>query len=114
MQDLARLIEPANQSAGRVTAALYQASGAISTGTQLPIAIEVVKPFELWRKLQQFDPQILRGGHVKELGYSTYAVVEVLSGAIAYRVNELSRLIEELVGVTSFGIVIDQADEDVG
>jgi hypothetical protein len=62
------------------------------------------QPYELWRTLQRYDPQILDARHVPELGYSTYAVVEVLSGVSACKTNELVRSIEQLVGVTTFDI----------
>lgn len=110
MNGLARHIEPANESAQRVASILYQLSGAMSTGRQLPSLPEPARPYELWRTLQEYDPQILDARHVPELGYSTYAVVEVLSGVIACKTNELVRSIEQLVGVTTFDI----DDDEVG
>jgi hypothetical protein len=110
MEDLAKQIEPANESAQKITSVLYQASGAMTTGRQLPSTPEPVRPYELWWTLQQNDPQILHARHVPELGYSTYAVVDVLSGVIASKTNELIRCIEQLVGVTTFDV--DEAGED--
>lgn len=110
MEDLAKHIEPANESAQMIASALYQASSAMSTGRQLPNTPEPVRPYELWRTLQQYDPQILHARHVPELGYSTYAVVEVLSGVIACKTNELVKSIEQLVGVTTFDV--DDPEED--
>jgi len=104
MEDLAKHIGPANDSAQKIASVLYQVSGAMSTGRQLPSLPEPARPYELWRTLQKYDPQILDARHVPELGYSTYAVVEVLSGAIAFKSNELIRSIEQLVGVTTFDI----------
>jgi hypothetical protein len=113
MLDLAKLIEPASESAEKITSTLYQLSNAVSTGRQLPAATQAIRPYRLWRTLQQFDPDILQGTHVQDLGYSTYAVVEVLSGVIAAKVNEMSKSIEGLVGLTSFdGIVDDDADDE--
>jgi len=108
MNDLARHIEPANESAQKIASILYQLSGAMSTGRQLPSLPEPARPYELWRTLQEYDPQILDARHVPELGYSTYAVVEVLSGVIACKTNELVRSIEQLVGVTTFDIDDDE------
>jgi hypothetical protein len=110
MVDFAKNIEPANESAQKITSVLYQASGAMSTGRQLPSTPEPVRPYELWRTLQQNDPQILHARHVPELGYSTYAVVDVLSGVVAGKTNELIKSIEQLVGVTTFDV--DEAEED--
>lgn len=104
MEDLAKHIEPANESAQKIASILYQLSGAMSTGRQLPSMPEPARPYELWRTLQKFDPQILDARHVPELGYSTYAVVEVLSGVIACKTNELVGSIEQLVGVTTFDV----------
>ncbi|KAI5203696.1 hypothetical protein E4T39_04007 [Aureobasidium subglaciale] len=111
MRDLSELIEPANIHAQKISFLLYQLSNALSTGRQLPGLVEVVKPYELWQNLELVDPQILHRRHVQDICYSTYAVVEILSGVIADRVNELSRDIEFLVGVTSFDIMVDASDE---
>jgi hypothetical protein len=113
MLDLAKLIEPANESAEKITSTLYKLSNAVSTGRQLPVATEAIRPYRLWRTLQQFDPEILQSTHVQDLGYSTYAVVEVLSGVIAAKVNEISKSIEDLVGLTSFDSIIDDTDDKV-
>ncbi|KAI5194524.1 hypothetical protein E4T38_09536 [Aureobasidium subglaciale] len=111
MQDLCELIESANIHAQKISCVLYQLSDALSTGRQLPGPVDAVKPYELWQNLEQFDPQILHRRHVRELGYSTYAVVELLSGVVANSVNELSRDVEFLVGVTHFDIMADGYDE---
>jgi hypothetical protein len=108
MEDLAKHIESANESAQKLASILYQLSGAMSTGRQLSSLPEPARPYELWRTLQEYDPQILDARHVPELGYSTYAVVEVLSGVIACKTNELVRSIEQLVGVTTFDIDDDE------
>jgi len=91
---------------------LYQVSGAMSTGRQLPSMPEPARPYELWRTLQKYDPQILDARHVSDLGYSTYAVVEVLSGVIASKTNELVRSIEQLVGVTTFDVENFEEDSE--
>ena len=111
MEDLAKHIEPANESAQKIASILYQVSGAMSTGRQLPNLPVPARPYELWRTLQKYDPQILDARHVPELGYSTYAVIEVLSGVIACKTNELVRSIEQLVGVTTFDV--DDVEEVV-
>ncbi|KAH0036148.1 hypothetical protein KCU78_g1930, partial [Aureobasidium melanogenum] len=113
MRDLADLIAPANTSAEKITSVLYQLSSAVTTGRQLPGALEDIKPYELWRTLEQSDPQILQSKHIRELGYSTYAVVEVLSNVIAHKINDLSRNIEDLVGVTCFDTMVDEAFDEV-
>lgn len=63
---------------------------------------EPVRSYELWRTLLQNDPEILHARHIPELGFATYAVVEVLSGAIAHKTDELVQSVEMLVGVTTF------------
>lgn len=104
MRDLAKHVSPGNAAAQQITSALYQVSAAIATGRQLPNKPQPVRAYELWRTLQRKDPRILDARHVRDFEYSTYAVVEVLSGAVAAKVNELLESVEELVGVTRFDV----------
>ncbi|EWZ86355.1 hypothetical protein BFJ63_vAg13883 [Fusarium oxysporum f. sp. narcissi] len=104
MEDLASLLTSTNVLEERITVVLYQLSGAVATGQPLPRRIEPGKLYQLSKRLSQLDPAILDIRHIQDLGYSTYAVVEMISNMINHRVNVLTQSIENLVGITYFDV----------
>jgi len=48
------------------------------------------------------DPDILHMRHMLELGYSTYAVTEIISSMITHKLDHLVESVENLVGVVDF------------
>lgn len=100
MRDLAKHVTPGHEAAQKVTSALYQVSNAVSTGRQLASMPEPLRAYELWRTLERHDPQVLNAKHLQDFEYSNYAVIEILSGAVACKGNDLLTSIEQLVGVT--------------
>ncbi|KAK4546746.1 hypothetical protein LTR36_001478 [Oleoguttula mirabilis] len=104
MLDLAKLIGPANASTAAITAVLYQLSGAVSTGRSLPSKFELAKPYQLSQTLRHLDPAILHSERIPDLGYSTFAVVELMSKMIVSKIKGLTKSIEALVGVAYFDV----------
>ncbi|THW71804.1 hypothetical protein D6D19_07065 [Aureobasidium pullulans] len=81
LQDLAELILPIEPTEQRVTLILSQLSSALDTGRPLPAKTQSMEPFLLSQKLKELDPDILHMRHMLELGYSTYAVTEIISNS---------------------------------
>ncbi|CZR56399.1 uncharacterized protein PAC_06287 [Phialocephala subalpina] len=102
LEDLSNLIGPMNPTEVRITSILSQLSAAVSTGRALPTRIESIKPYQLSQRLQVMDPEVLHLKHIQELGYSAYAVMEILSSMITKNLDVLVDSIESLVGVVSF------------
>ncbi|KAJ4257963.1 hypothetical protein NW762_008100 [Fusarium torreyae] len=115
MEDLANLLTSTNVLDERITVVLYQLSGAVATGHPLSRKIEPGKSYQLSQRLGQLDPAILDVGHIQDLGYSTYTVVEMISNMINHRVNSLTQSIENLVGITYFDVdkMYSMEDEQV-
>lgn len=61
-----------------------------------------MEPFLLSQKLKGLDPNVLHMRHMLELGYSTFAVTEVISSMIMHKLDRLVGIIESLVGVVDF------------
>ncbi|KAL1296546.1 hypothetical protein AAFC00_000051 [Neodothiora populina] len=112
LRDLAELIGPINPSEERITIILSQLSAAIATGRSLPAKIEPAQPFQLSRQLRKLDPEALHIKHIQEFGYSTYAVMEIISTMITYKLEALVANIEDLVGIVDFDFV-KMAQEDL-
>ncbi|KAK3615251.1 hypothetical protein LTR56_026706 [Elasticomyces elasticus] len=104
LHDLATLIGAANASAVTTRGILYQLSGAVSTGRPLPNKIDSAKTLELGQALQTLDPELLHVNGLPDLGYSTYAVTELVSSMIAWKINLLMEKVESLVGITHFDV----------
>lgn len=102
LQDLAKLILPIEPTEQRVTLILSQLSSALDTGRPLPAKTQPMEPFLLSQKLKELDPDILHMRHMLELGYSTYAVTEIISSMIMHKLDRLVESVENLVGVVDF------------
>lgn len=102
LTDLSNLIGPVNPTEEKITSILSQLSAAVSTGRALPTNIEPAKPYQLSQKLRELDPEVLHIKHVQELGYSAYAVMEIILSMIIYNLDVLVTSIESLVGVVNF------------
>ncbi|THY16859.1 hypothetical protein D6D01_07605 [Aureobasidium pullulans] len=102
LQDLAELILPIEPTEQRVTLVLSQLSSALDTGRPLPAKTQSMEPFLLSQKLKELDPDTLHMRHMLELGYSTYAVTEIISSMIMHKLDHLVESVENLVGVVDF------------
>lgn len=102
LQDLAELILPIEPTEQRVTLVLSQLSSALDTGRPLPAKTQSMEPFLLSQKLKELDPNILHMRHMLELGYSTFAVTEIISSMILHKLDRLVVSVESLVGVVDF------------
>ena len=105
MSDFSKLTEPLNENEQAITAVLCQLSAAVSTGRPLPPGIKTPQPYQISKNLRKLDPQILHSNHVEDLGYSVFAVMEIVSGMISYKLDELVATVEQLVGVTDFEVM---------
>lgn len=59
-------------------------------------------PYQLSERLRELDPEVLQIKHMHELGYSAYAVMEIISSMITHNLDELTVSIKRLVGVVNF------------
>ena len=102
LEDLAKLIVPLDPTEEKITSTLSQLSAAVSSGRALSAKIKPIEPYSVSQKLAELDPDILHMRHMLELGYSTYAVTEIISSMITHKLDVLILSIESLVGVVDF------------
>lgn len=112
LSDLSKLIGPMSRSEEKITSILFTLSAAVSTGGALPPTIETPKPYQLSENLMSLDPDVLHIKHMQELGFSAYAVMDIISTMIAYRIIDLMKTTEKLVGVARFEFVETDWDEN--
>ena len=102
LSDLSKLIGPINSTEEKITSILFQLSAAVATGRALPPGLEAPKPYQLSEKLRDLDPDVLHIKHMQDVGYSAYAVMEIISSMITHKISVLVTTIEKLVGVVNF------------
>lgn len=102
LRDLSKLVGQINPTEVRITSILCQLSAAVHTGRALPPMMESSMPYQLSERLRELDPDVLRIKHMHELGYSAYAVMEIISSMITHNLDELTESVKRLVGVVNF------------
>lgn len=107
LSDLSKLIRPINPTEVKITSILFQLSAAVETGRALPPGLEAPRPYQLSTKLRELDPDVLDIKHMQDMGYSAYAVMEILSSMITYKISVLVTTIEKLVGVANFDLMVE-------
>ncbi|RFU27990.1 Catechol 1,2-dioxygenase, partial [Scytalidium lignicola] len=112
LSDLSKLIGPINPTEEKITSILLQLSAAVVTGRALPPGLEAPKPYQLSAKLRELDPDLLHIKHMQEVGYSAYAVMEIISSMITHKISVLVKTIEKLVGVVNFDFMTGDLDDN--
>ena len=110
LSDLTVLVDSINPTSHQITSTLSLLSASVKEGSALPPYLQVPEPYNLSRRLEALDSGILDARHVKEPGYSAYAVLQVASSLIT---DDLARLIEhvkDLVGETDFSFKVSASD----
>lgn len=110
LTDLAALIGPVNPTEVKITSILFQLSAAVTTGRALPPSLEAPKPYQLSARLSKLDPEVLHVKHMHDVGYSAYAVMEIISSMITWKIGILVGTVEKLVGVVNFDLLLEGLD----
>ena len=71
------------------------------------------EPFKLHTTLKELDREILGLKHAKEMGYSSYAVMQVASRLISDDLESLVNELRELVGEVDFSFTVNGSQDDV-
>jgi hypothetical protein len=95
----------------KITSILFQLSAAVATGRALSPGLEGPKPYQLSSKLRELDPDVLHIKHMEDVGYSAYAVMEIISSMIIFKISVLVRTLEKLVGVVNFDFIVGNLHE---
>jgi hypothetical protein len=85
-------------------------SGAISTGKPLPPFLKLQSTYDLGKMLEAQDKEILSTRHVCYPGYSTFAVMQVMTKMLEEEFNGLLKETKTLVGEVAFGDVVRWED----
>ena len=91
IHDFSRLVGSLEVTSQEVTSILALLSAAVTNGNPLPPYLQAPKPYQLIRRLEELDPNILSMTHISEPGYSAFAVIQIASSLVS---DDLAKLIE--------------------
>lgn len=105
-----REIGPTSNS---VTSTLSMLSASVKQGSALPPYIQHPEPFNLTKRLEALNSDLLDARHVEELGYSAYAVMQVASSLVSDDLKRLVDDVRDLVGETDFSFMVNESNMNI-
>lgn len=90
IKDFSRLVGSIDVTSHEITSILTLLSAAVTNGNSLPPYLKAPKAYELSRRLEELDSDILSITHVAEPGYSAFAVIQIASSLVS---DDLTKLI---------------------
>lgn len=90
-RDFRRIIASANITSHEITSLLAMLSSSITNGQPLPPYITAPQAYQLSRKLEAIDRDILSIRHVAEPGYAAFAVLQISTSCISMDLEKLLR-----------------------
>lgn len=79
---LGKVIESSSNTSNRITSLLALLASSLSNGQPLPPYLEMPQSFQLVRRLEHVNPDIVSIRHIAEPEYSAFAVMQVTSQCI--------------------------------
>lgn len=100
--DFRRVVKDANVTSHEITTLLSLLSSSIQNGQPLPPYLKVPQSYQLSRKLEAVDSDILSLRHIAEPGYAAFAVMAVSTRCISMDIEKLLKAVKKLVGELDF------------
>jgi hypothetical protein len=100
--DFRRVIKDANVTSHEITTLLSLLSSSIQNGQPLPPYLKVPQQYQLSRKLEAVDNDILSLKHIAEPGYAAFAVMAISTRCIGMDIERLLKAVKKLVGELDF------------
>jgi hypothetical protein len=89
-------------------------SSSITNGQPLPPYLHAPPAYQLNRKLEQVDPEILSLRHIAEPGYAAFAVMSISTHCIQMDIERLLRKVRGLVGELDFSFHVVSTGQGSG
>lgn len=88
-QDFRRIILASNITSHEITSLLALLSSSITNGQPLPPYLRAPQAFQLARRLEAIDRDILSIRHITEPGYAAFAVLQISTRCIQMDIEKL-------------------------
>lgn len=89
--DFRKLLVSINPTSHRYTSLLALLSSSLANGAPLPPYLEMPPPFEMIKKIETIDPDLLSIRHIAEPEYSAFAVVQISAQTVNADILELTK-----------------------
>ncbi|KAF2826010.1 hypothetical protein CC86DRAFT_294491 [Ophiobolus disseminans] len=100
--DFRRLIKTTNITSHEITSLLALLSSSITNGQPLPPYLHSPEAYQLSKKLEAVDHDILSLRHIAEPGYAAFAVMAISTRCIHMDLDRLLHSVKKLVGELDF------------
>lgn len=110
LTDLTSLVDIVNPTSHQIISVLSLLAASVRDGTPLPPYMAIPQPYNLNQRLEALDKGILDARHMQDLGYSTYAVLQVASGMLVDDLAKMMDDVRDLVGETDFSFRVPMSD----
>ncbi|KAF2873852.1 hypothetical protein BDV95DRAFT_488880 [Massariosphaeria phaeospora] len=112
--DFQKIVTSANITSHEITSLLALLSSSITNGQPLPPYLVAPQSYQISRRLEEVDREILSLAHVAEPGYAALAVIQISTRCINMDLAKLLKAVKGLVGELdfSFHIVSTQVDSE--
>ncbi|KAF1938497.1 hypothetical protein EJ02DRAFT_383606, partial [Clathrospora elynae] len=112
VNDFRRVVADAKVTSHEITSLLALLSSSITNAQPLPPYLHAPPGYQLNRKLEMVDPEILSLRHIAEPGYAAFAVMSISTRCIHMDLERLLTVVKKLVGELDFSFhVISTKDE---
>lgn len=106
-----KVIGDVNLTSQAITTLLSLMSASVTTGQALPPYLRVPEPYQLSKRIDEMDQDLLSIRHIAEPGYASFAVIQIGTKCIIDDLKKLLADVKELVGELDFSYhVISTAD----
>ncbi|KAF1922856.1 uncharacterized protein M421DRAFT_77004 [Didymella exigua CBS 183.55] len=102
LTDFRRIMQDANVTSHEITTLLSLLSSSITTGQPLPPYLKAPQGYQLSRRLEAVDADILSLRHIAEPGYAAFAVMAISTRCISMDIERLLKAVRKLVGELDF------------
>ncbi|KAF1957761.1 hypothetical protein CC80DRAFT_442674 [Byssothecium circinans] len=110
-RDFRRVVTSSNITSHEITSLLSLLSSSITNGQPLPPYLAKPHSFELTKRLEAVDRDILSFKHVAEPCYAAFAVLQISTRCINMDIEKLLRAVKKLVGELDFSFhVVSTSD----
>ena len=111
LRDFRGFIQDVKPTSHDITSSLCLLSSSLVDSRPLPPYLRGLRTYDLGKRMEEVDPEILSVKHVNEPCYAAFAVLEVASSLITDEMDKIADLIRKLVGEVDFSFHVHTVQE---
>ena len=112
LKDFRSFTKDLNLTSHEMTSTLCLVSASVTNSQPLPPYLKLPKPYNLGRRMEAIDPELLSPSHIREQAYAAFAVLEIASTLVSEEIGRIVKLVQKLVGEVDFSFHIISTSSD--